>query len=122
MSIDISNFYLNTPMIQYEYMKLKLSNLPEEIIQEYKLHDIATSNGAVYVEVQKGMYGLPQANMLVNKLLEEQLNDHRYFQSTIILGLWMHTTRPIQLSLVVNDFGVKYVGDEYAEHLISVLW
>ena len=43
MSIDISNFYLNTPMIRYKCMKLKLSNLPEEIIQEYKLHDIATS-------------------------------------------------------------------------------
>ena len=32
MSIDISNFYLNTPMLWYEYMKLKLSNLSEEII------------------------------------------------------------------------------------------
>ena len=64
MSIDISNFYLNTQVIWHEYMKLKLSNLPKEIIQEYKLHEIAASNRSVYVEVQKGMHGLPQAGLL----------------------------------------------------------
>ena len=121
MSIDISNFYLNTPMLRYECMKLKLANLPEEIIQEYKLHDIATSNGSVHVEVRKGMYGLPQAGLLANLLLEKRLNKNGYFQSTIIPGLWTHTTRPIQFTLVVDDFGVKYVGEEHAEHLMSVL-
>ena len=121
MSIDVSNFYLNTPMLRYEYMKLKLANLPEESIQEYKLHDIATSDGSVYVEVRKGMYGLPQAGLLANILLEKKLNRHGYFQSKIIPGLWTHTTRPIQFTLVVDDFGVKYVGKEHAEHLMSVL-
>ena len=79
MSIDISNFYLNTPMLRYKYMKLKLSNLPEEIIQEYKLRGIATSDGSGYVELQKDRYGLPQAVLLANKLLEKWLNDHEYF-------------------------------------------
>ena len=27
-------------------------------------------------------------------------------------GLWLHEWRPIQFSLVVDDFGVKYVGEE----------
>jgi hypothetical protein len=31
--------------------------------------------------------------------------------------LWKHDTRPITLSLVVNTFGIKYVGVEYAEIL-----
>ena len=36
-------------------------------------------------------------------------------------GLWRHVTQPISFTLVVDDFGVKYVGQEHAEHLIQVL-
>ena len=39
----------------------------------------------------------------------------------MVPGLWAHKTRPIQFSLVVDDFGVKYVGEEHAQHLKSVL-
>ena len=33
MSIDIKDFYLNTPMPRYEYMRLKLGNLPDGVIR-----------------------------------------------------------------------------------------
>ena len=33
MTIDIKGFYLNTSMDQFEYMKLKLSNLPEDFVK-----------------------------------------------------------------------------------------
>ena len=36
-------------------------------------------------------------------------------------GLWRHVTRPILFLLVVDDFGVKYVGTEHAQHLINTL-
>ena len=120
MSIDIPNFYLATPMTRYEYMELKLSNLPKKITQEYNLCDITTSNGSVCVEIRKGMYGLPQAGLLANKLLVKQLNKHRYHQNTIIPGLWTHTTQPIQFTLLIDDFGVKYVGKEHAKYIMSV--
>ena len=113
MSIDIKNFYLATPMKRYEYCKIKLDTLPAEIIQEYKLNNIATPDGAVYVEVRKGMYGLPQAGIIANELLEKRLNKHGYFQSQYIPGLWTHESRPIAFTLVVDDFGVKYVGEEH---------
>ena len=96
-------------MKRYKYIKFKLNTLPEEIIQEYKLRDIATPDRAVYVEVRKGMYGLPQAGILASELLEKRLNKHGHFQSTQILGLWTHKSRPILFTLVVEDFGVKYV-------------
>ena len=35
--IDIKDFYLNTPMARREYMHLKLSNLPESVVQQYNL-------------------------------------------------------------------------------------
>jgi hypothetical protein len=63
MTLDIKNFYLNTPMERFEYVRIKIDDIPEEIIVEYKLKD-KVSDGYVYVEVQKGMYGLPQAGIL----------------------------------------------------------
>ena len=35
--------------------------------------------------------------------------------------LWRHVSRPVQFSLVVDDFGVKYVGKENAKHLIKAI-
>ena len=75
----------------------------------------------VCIEVTKGMYGLPQAGLLANELLEQRLNKHGYFQSKLVPGLWKHTTRPISFTLIVDDFGVKYVGKEHTEHLMTVL-
>ena len=67
------------------------------------------------------MYGLPQSGILAQELLEERLNKHGYFQSKYTPGFWTHTWRPISFSLVVDDFGVKYVGKEHADHLCKVL-
>ena len=60
MCEDIAKFYLNNPMDIYEYMKLTLDIIPEEIIQQYNLRNLA-HKGFVYMEIQKGMYGIPQA-------------------------------------------------------------
>jgi hypothetical protein len=62
--LDVKDFYLNTPMERYEYMRLKLTDIPEEIIIEYNLREIATEDGYVYCEIRKGMYGLPQAGII----------------------------------------------------------
>ena len=121
MTLDIKNFYLNTPMKRPEYVRIKLSDILDEIIQEYKLHNIANPEGYIYIEVNKGMYGLPQAGILAQELLEQRLNKHGYFQSKFVPGLWKHVDRPISFTLVVDDFGVKYIGKQHAQHLISVL-
>ena len=35
--------------------------------------------------------------------------------------LWKHISRPIEFTLVVDDFGVKYVGKEHVNHFITAL-
>ena len=95
MTLDIKNFYLNTPMERYEYMRLKLDQLPADVIEQYGLEDKVTSDGYVYVEVRKGMYGLPQAGLLAQQLLEKRLEKHGYTQSKQTPGLWKHKWRPI---------------------------
>jgi hypothetical protein len=37
MTMDISNFYLMTPLHRPEFIQMKLSNIPDEVIEEYKL-------------------------------------------------------------------------------------
>ncbi len=121
MTLDLENFYLNTPMKRYEYVRIKLTDIPEEVIEEYGLRNKSDDNEFVYVEVQKGMYGLPQAGILAQELLEERLVKHGYMQSKIVPGYWKHKSLPIDFTLVVDDFGVKYVGKETASHLIRAL-
>jgi hypothetical protein len=58
--IDINNIYLNTPLAQFKYMVINLSSLPQETIDKYDLIELS-QDGKVYIEIQKGMYGLPQA-------------------------------------------------------------
>ncbi len=119
--MDIKNFYLNTPMSRSEYMRLKIGDIPNDVIQHYNLHDVTTPDGHVYFEILKGMYGLPQAGIIAQDLLATRLKAHGYTQSETTPGLWKHAWRPISFSLVVGDFRVKYVGKEHARHLLQMV-
>jgi hypothetical protein len=120
MMMDIKNYYIGTPLPRFEYMKMLLSRFPEEIIQKYNLNDLAV-NGWVYIEIRKGMYGLKQAGLLANPLLQTRLAPFGYYPAHHIPGLWLHRTRPISFTLVVDDFAVRYVGKQHAEHLRDAL-
>lgn len=78
--------------------------------------------GAIYhVEISRGMYGLPQAGRIANDELVPFLHTHGFKQATRTHGLFVHDTRPCAFSLIMDDFGVKYVGKENAEHLRDAL-
>jgi hypothetical protein len=70
MGMDISNMYLNTPLDRYEYMRMHLRDIPQEIIDQYNLTDIAEPNGFVYIEIRRAMYGMKQAGFLANGKLK----------------------------------------------------
>ncbi len=119
-TIDLKDFYLMIPMTR-PYMHMKIKDLPEEFVTMYNLADKATSDGYIYIKIQKGMYCLPQAGILMQELLEQRLNKHGHRQSPITSGLWRHNYRPVLFTLCMDDFGIKYVGREPAEHLASIL-
>jgi hypothetical protein len=116
MMMDIKNYYLGTPLPRFEYMKMLLSHFPEENVQKYNLNALAV-DGLVYIEIRKGMYGLKQAGLLANQLLQTRLAPFGYYPARHTPGLWLHKTRPISFTLVVDYFAVKYVGKHHAEHL-----
>ncbi len=107
-------------MERYKYMAIPLADIPETIIIQYNLLEKA-HNGIVYVEIRKGMYGLPQAGHIANDKLVPILKKAGYHQAEHTPRLFTHEWRPIAFSLVVDDFGIKYVGKEHADHLLATL-
>jgi hypothetical protein len=85
--IDLANFYLMTPMAKFEYMRLRLDLIPDEIKAKYNLRNLVDDQGWVYIEIRMGMYGLPQAGILANKLLKKRLNVKGYYQCQHTPGL-----------------------------------
>jgi hypothetical protein len=116
MMMDIKNYYLGTPLPTYEYMPLPISILPLDIIEKYKLTHLAV-NGWVYLEICKGMYGLKQAGLLANQLLQKRLKPFDYHPTSHTPGLWFHNIKPTAFSLVVKYFSVKYVTEADAHHV-----
>ena len=102
-------------------MKIHLSQIPQEIINKYKLDTFVHTDGYVYILICKGMYGLPQVGMLANKLLTKHLAKHGYYKVRHTPGYWRHTWQPLDFTLVVDDFGVGYEGQEHTLHLLNTL-
>jgi hypothetical protein len=109
INMDINNYYLGTPLEQYENVRTPISMVPDKIMDEYNLHALV-HNGYLYVKERKGMYGLPQAGLLANVILAKRLAKHGYSPVPHTCGLWTHKWRPVKFSLVLDDFGVMYVG------------
>jgi hypothetical protein len=108
---DVDNFYLATLMERYEYMRIKADLIPDEFKDHYQLWDKIYSD-YVYCEIRRGMYGLPQAGIIANQLLMKRLATYGYFKLPHTPGLWKHVSKPVWLTLVVDDFGVKYIRKE----------
>ena len=120
MTIDIGNFYTNTPMDRFEYMWTHINEIPDETIEEYDLLS-KVSDGYVYFRIKKAIYGLKQSGALSNKMLAKILNKEGYYQAKHTKGLWLHKTKSISFTLVVDDFGVAYKERKDCEELIKLL-
>jgi hypothetical protein len=65
------------------------------------------------------MYGLPQAGILAIELLQRRLALDGYHPTKHTHGLWKHETHPVWFLLVVDDLGIKCIGRDNAEHLMT---
>ena len=120
MNLEIKDFYYGTAMAQYEYMKLALACIPDEIIEQYSLRKLS-ADVWVYLETRKGMPGLKKSGRIASDRLKAHLAHFGFAPVPRTPALWKHGTKPIFLTLVVDNFGVKYIGQENADHLIQAL-
>ena len=88
-TIDLSNFYLDTPMSKKEYVRIKLATIPDEFVTEYNLTG-TNRDGWIYFEIGRGCHGLPQAGILANNLLRTRLEPEGYYKTLVTPGLWKH--------------------------------
>ena len=106
-------------------MRMHANLIPDEYKTANNLHEKnkyeKKGNGWIYMDIQKGVYGLPQAGFFANNLLKKRLPKHGYYELPHTPSLWKYVTHPITFSLVVDDFSVKYEGKEHADHLLSAL-
>jgi hypothetical protein len=89
-------------------------------MEEYNLRPLI-KNKRLLAELRTAMYGLPQAGRLSYIKLIKHLAADGYIPTGHTPGLFRHITRPTTFNLVVDDFGVKVVGQIHAEHLITTL-
>ena len=101
-------------------MRVRLNKIPEEFIEKYNLID---ENGDrwTYFEMRKGCHGLTQSGILANDLLCKRTAKHGYYECATTIRLWLHQCRPIIFVLLVDDFGVEYVGERHTRHLQMAL-
>ena len=67
-TINLKNFYLDTPMKDTEHVRIKISNIPDKFINEYNLQG-KDQNGWIYFEIRRSCYCLPQSGILATNLL-----------------------------------------------------
>ena len=85
-TVDVNNFYLNTPISTFECMHLPINIIPEEIIVQYDLLPLVI-DGYVYIEIRKYMYDFPQAGKIAYDRLKHHLTKYDYSPALFTPGL-----------------------------------
>ena len=119
-TMDIKDFYLAAPMDRPEYIRVKIGDIPTEIVDEYGFSAFV-EEGSVLFQVDNCMYGYPQSGLLSQERLFSHLENNGYRQQPNIPCLFRHESRDVIFVLVVDDFAVKYSKMEDFEMLVNTL-
>ena len=92
-------------------------------IRELDKYDLrkAAQSGWIYFKIIRGCNDLPQSGRLAKDLLRTRFEKSGYYEAATTPSLWCHKWRPIQLVLLVENFGIEYVGKEHALHILKNL-
>lgn len=120
ITADIKDYYLMTPLERPEYIRIPVKMIPPSIITKYNLHSYIHHDKILF-EVNKGMYGLPQAGLLAQQRLIAHLATAGYHEAPDVPCLFRHATNSVAFALVVDDFGIKYTDKADVDHLIATI-
>ena len=107
VTMDISDFYLESVLTRPEYMRLPVRLIPQAHRARFQVDHLADGEFIIW-EVTKGIYGLPQAGLLAQQDLIRLLEQHNFVQCPHTPCLFKHRINNIQFVLWVDDFLVKY--------------
>ncbi len=107
-SLDLVDFYLGTPLLSPQFIKIFVDSYPPEVLSSLSLLPFikVDSSGKRYClfRIDKTMYGLKEAGQLSNRRLVSLLSSFGFLETSTPC-LFRHLTRPISFVLVVDDFG-----------------
>ncbi len=91
MTMDLKDFYLMSNLPEPKFLQIPRYMIPDKIMDLYNLHELVHNNH-VYMELQCGMYGLPQAGRLAmigsanfwSHMVMCLVREHQAFRNTCI--------------------------------------
>jgi hypothetical protein len=116
MTMDISNFYLMTPLHHAKFIQIKLSDIPNEVINKYKLREKVTKNGSIYIRAKRDMCGLPQAGLLANELFKNASKNMDTGKANWYLDFGITTQDPYSSHWLLMILASN-TSAEHAQHL-----
>ena len=122
ITLDLEDFYLFTDLERPEYMRMPIAFIPMSLRVELGMDHLPDSSSILW-EVNKGLYGMPQAGLLAQQELNKLLAANDYIASPTTAGLYTHRTRKIQFVVWVDDFLIKFKRGDRKDinHLLDVL-
>jgi hypothetical protein len=118
MTMDLSDFYIGAPLLRPEYLRIHISKISPSNLTKHQLTPFVHNNHVTF-EVNKCLWGLPQAGLLSQQRLVSHLALHGYLPADPAVPCYFkHVTRSLTFTLVIDDFGVvKYQSIADVEHL-----
>ncbi len=74
-------------MPEPKYVHIKMLDIPYKFINKYKLTGLDRDRW-IYFKICQGCYGLPQAGILANDLLQSRLKAEGFYEAASTPGLW----------------------------------
>ena len=90
---DIKYCFLNNILPNPEFMWISLKIIPLEIIDTCDLKALVDDQGWIYMLIEKGMYGIKQAGIIVNQELVKHRAPLGYHPVKHTTRLWVHNSK-----------------------------
>jgi hypothetical protein len=120
VNIDMTDFYLKSPMEEPAYIAVPFKDIPDSIIKQYNLKQTATNEKA-YFKVMMTMYGHPVSGYLSNKHLFKTIEPEGYYEDAMVPCMLKHKTRSTIGAIVVDDIGLKVRSNDDVLHLVNAI-
>ena len=111
---------LGSPLSRPEYMRLTRDQVPATTQARYG-DAIIWVNDSTMVQINNGIYGLPQSGFLAKQKLVALLARNGYHLTPTMECLFRRESLNIAFALVVDDFAIKYADRAAAEHLLATI-
>ena len=111
INCDLKDHFLESPMKEAQYMRIRWDQIPEDIKTTYNLQSMRHGD-YIYIKIKKGMYDLKEPAILAYNKIILHLTPRGYYCIQDTAGLSRHKTRKTTFYLCLDDFGIKYFNGD----------